>query len=203
MSNFSIRNWIAAVTLAGAACAAGATTYDASSYQFTYMGGVTGASVQVTSSVTGTFDTSAEILDFLNGTSFIALLKNNSGTLVTLDNSNAIWSLSFSGTGASAILDADGGRLKLGLFTPQEYSGAALMLRSLDGRSVFQMRQENNVTDYAFVQFGSNAMLTASAAQHYNEAFALWAAPVPEAPSALLFAVSLPLLGVLVRRKRP
>ncbi len=204
MSTHFVRSWIAAAVFAGAAGAAGATTYDASSYPFSYRG-VTGASIQVTSSVVGTFNTSAEILQFLNGTSFSAVLTNASGALVTLDNSNATWSLSYTGTGTSAVLDADGGRLKLGLFTPDEYSGVALMLKSADGRSVFQMRQENNVTDYAFVNFSYDAMFTASAVQSYSDAFGLWAtaaAPVPEVSSSLLFAVSLPLVGLVGRRRR-
>ena len=197
-----IRTLVAGASLACVAGVAGATTYDASSYPFSYMG-VTGASVAITTSVIGTFSTPTAIAHFLNGTSFSAVLTNSNGALVTLDNSNATWSLNLTGTGASAVFDADGGRLKLGLFSPAEFSGAALTLKSFDGRSVFQMRKENNVTDYAFVNFTHDAMFGANAQQTYNEAFAFWAvaAPVPELPSGMLLIGSLPLIAAAARRR--
>lgn len=201
-ANF-IRTWVAGASLACAACVAGATTYDVSSYPFSYMG-VTGATVTISTPVTGTFTTPTAIAQFLNGTSFSAVLTDASGVLVTLDSSNASWSLDLTGTGASAVFDADGGRLKLGLFTPDEFSGAALILKSFDGRSVFQMRKENNITDYAFVNFTRDAMFGANAPQAYGEAFAFRAvaAPVPELPTGMLLMGSLPLFVAAARRRR-
>lgn len=199
----SVRTLVAAASLAGAACVASATTYGTSSYPFSYMG-ATAASVTITTATTGAFTTPSAIAQFLNGSSFSAVLTGSNGILVALDNSNATWSLSLNGSGASAILDADEGRLKLGLFTPEESSGAALILKSQDGRSVFQMRKENNVTDYAFVHFAHDAVFSANATQSYNEAFAFWAvaAPVPELPSSILLVASLPVVAAVARRRR-
>jgi hypothetical protein len=197
-----IRTLVAAVGLAAAACTAGATTYDASSYPFSYMG-VTGASVTITTSATGTFTTSATIAQFLNGTSFNAVLTNANGVLVALDNSNSTWSLDLAGAGASASFNVDAGRMSLSLLTPQEFSGAVLVLKSADGRSVFQMRQENNITDYAFVNFTRDAMFGANANQNYNQAFGFLAttAPVPELPSGMLLIGSLPFIAAAARRR--
>jgi hypothetical protein len=194
-----------ALALAGSLTAAPALaeTFDLLSYPFTFHGGAMATTGTLTTGFHGVLGDEASIEAFLNGATYSADLYGTGGLLTHLDNSNSHWDLMLSGTGASASLDVGVGGMLLSFSTPQEFSGARIVLRSLDGLSVLQYAQDNNNSNSNFVDFSYNAVYGAHYALAYGSTIALPIAAIPEPEVLGSLALGLVLMRWTMRKRRP
>lgn len=196
LSKFSFAVSVLAISLSFCSSASAQSTYDLAAFPFSYMGAHL-ATAKLTTNVSGSFSDELAIENIFNSASYEATLAGPSGVLTQLDNTNSAWDFMFSGA-AVAALTIDPAQMTLSFATPVEYTGAALLLQSTDLRSVLQYRQENNVSDYSFAQFGFNAVSTASWSTDYGTTFIFPAiSPIPEPSEAALLSIGL--LATLLR----
>lgn len=183
------------MSLAFGSSAAAQPTYDLGAFPFSYMG-ATQATATLSTSASGIFTDELAIENILNSASYEATLSGPSGVLTHLDNSNSSWDLMFSGP-AAATLTITPALMTLSFSTPLEFTGAALILRSNDLRSVLQYRQENNVFDYNFADFRFDAMFGGGWPTSYETTFVFPAAASVSEPSVAAL-LSIGLLGTLI-----
>lgn len=196
LSRFSFPVYVLAISLSFCSSVAARSTYDLAAFPFSYMGTHL-ATAKLTTNVSGSFSDELAIENIFNSASYEATLSGPSGVLTQLDNTNSAWDLMLSGA-AIAALTIDPTKITLRFATPFEYTGAALLLRSADLRSVLQYRQENNVSDYSFAHFSFNAVSSASWSTDYGTTFIFPAiSPVPEPSEATLLSIGL--LATLLR----
>jgi len=192
------------IVLAGSLLAgpASASAYDLLDYPLSFQGAAVAATAKLTTDFRGTLTDEGAIEALLNSATYAADLYGSAGTLTHLDNSNSRWDLSFSGVGATALLDVRDTGMLLSFATVQEFSGALLLLRSLDGLSVLQYRQENNVSDSNLVFFTFNAVHGAIDILPYGSTFLMPAAPIPEPEVLTTLALGLFFMRWATRKRR-
>jgi hypothetical protein len=182
---------------------ASATDYQLFSLPLSYRFGATSATGSLTTDFRGTLTDEAAIETFLNSASYSAVLYAGSEAVTHLDNSNARWDLTFSlGSGLTALLDVRDTGIFLSFTTPTDPTGVNLLLRSFDGLSVLQYRQDNNVRDTTVVDFGFNALYGAGYSLPYGSMITLSVAPVPEPEILSSLALGLFLIGRATRKRR-
>lgn len=154
----------------------------------------------VTTNINGSFSDALEIQNILNSSRYTAALFSHTELVSHMDNSNAMWELSLT-EADRVMLTIDSSQMKLSFFTgDSEIGSGALLLRSSDMRSVLQFRQENNVTDYNFVDYTFDAVVTANTYLPYHTPFAFpVVTAIPEPVSAWLVLAGLNLIWL--RRK--
>lgn len=162
-------------------------------------------SATLTTDYIGTTSDPTVIQNILDSAQYSASIYDAGGTLRSMDNSNSHWELYLSPDNTPTIsFNINNQAITLSFSTPTEYTGAALLLRSSDDLAILQYRQENNVSNYNFVDFGFNAVFSASYQMPYGSTFTLpaVAAPVDEPGIALLLALGLPVTGIARRIRR-
>ncbi|WP_047534237.1 PEP-CTERM sorting domain-containing protein [Methylotenera sp. N17] len=168
------------------------TTFNLAAYP---LSGTNHFTATLTTNLTGSFTDELEIENILNSSSYIATLFNASEPVTYMDNSNSVWDLMTAGADATLTIDAS--QMTLSFATLNEYTSGVLLLRSADFRSTLQYRQENNVTDYNFVDYSFDALVSANSPIEYQSAFTLPAiTTVPAPSSALLLLSGLGLIGI-------
>jgi hypothetical protein len=156
----------ALATMLAAGSTNGATTYDLASFPFTFSW-ATDVHATLETSAYGTYTTEEEIEAFFNQATYSATMKDGTTTIFEMDNSNATWDLMFGGVagGVSAILTCTPTELTLDFSTPNEITGADLLLRGYfeqpNGHvawASWQYTQENNITDFNFAHADYDAV---------------------------------------------
>lgn len=184
--------------LAWCGSASANTSYNLADFAFS---GATTFTASVTTNMTGSFTDALEIENILNSSTYSAALLSDAALVSQMDNTNnAIWDLMLN-EADSATLTIDATRMTLSFSTSAtEIGSGVLLLRSSDMRSVLQFRQENNVTDYNFVDYTFDAIVSANAPIAYQSPFvfaAVTSVPEPSAAWLVLSGLSM----IWLRRK--
>lgn len=188
------------VLLAWCGSASANTSYNLADFAFS---GATAFTASVTTNITGHFSDALEIESILNSSTYSAALLSDATLVSQMDNTNAVWDLMLT-EADSATLTIDATRMVLSFSTSATDIGSgALLLRSLDMRSVLQFRQENNVTDYNFADYTFDAVVSANLPIAYQTPFVFAAVTsVPEPSSFALMMMGFAILAAGLRLKR-
>lgn len=185
------------VLLAWCGSASANTSYNLADFAFS---SATAFTASVTTNITGSFSDALEIESILNSSIYSAALLSDTTLVSQMDNTNAVWDLMLT-EADSVTLTIDATRMVLSFSTSATDIGSgALLLRSSDMRSVLQFRQENNVTDYNFVDYTFDAIVSANAPIAYQSPFVFAAVTSVPEPSAAWLVLS-GLSVIWLRRK--
>jgi hypothetical protein len=183
------------VLLACSGSVSATTSYNMANFTFS---GANTFAAKVTTNAIGSFSDPLEIENILNSSTYAATLFSGSDLISHMDNTNAIWDLMLT-EADSVTLTIDSSQMALSFLTAELGSGA-LLLKTADMRSILQFRQENNISDYNFVDYAFDAVVSANSDLTYQAPFVFAAVTaVPEPSSALLVITGLGL--VWLRRK--
>lgn len=201
------KHFLASVALAAWAAvlattpAKAAVVYDLAGFPFTF-NNATDVHATLETSTMGLFTTELEIENFFNQGTYSVIMNNGSTRLVDMHNGNSTWDLQFGGQsgGVGAVLSSSPREVTLDFSTPNEITGAVLILRGDDPQypQYLQYSQDNNISDFNFVNVDYNAVHDAYATVPYDAPFTF--VPVPEPSTWAVLCVGLGAL-VMLRRK--
>jgi hypothetical protein len=154
----------------------------------------------------GIFNTETAIEDFLNSSTYSAILSNGINQILDLNNSNSVWDLVFSfepnDQTTFASLVADSNAITLTFDTPMEVTEARLFLRN-SSFGYISYFQANNVTDYSFFDAQLDPTTNAFSSVNYGSSFVMPAiTPVAEPSNVVLFLSGLAALSFFAHRRQ-
>lgn len=194
MMSAIVRTAAGLLALAALGSPAHAETYDAAPFPFVFGGAASSLQVRITSTQMGFFEDAGAIEQYLNGSTYSAVLSSPDGALKVLDNANSTWQVFFYGSGeTSASLAATPTELTLDLEAIDEFTSVELRLLANDGsNALFRYGVDNDLWLSSHAEFAFGPDDGAYYEGIFGQSFVLPAvSSVPEPAGGLLMGAGI------------